>query len=447
MICFALVRSHFMLYECSCVVFILILPSHMMFPSGTAVLPDTRVLISGGQNSARTTIYDPRDNSWSIAPQMRVPRGYHSTTTLPDGSVLAVGGSWSGQRGNKFSEVFDYATERWILKAGIVPRGSLLTDDIPFRSDNHMWLFTAPNGLVFQAGPSRRMHWMDVSGNGTVIDTSDRGYDSMNGNAVMYDIGKLLTLGGAQKYEVTLPEAENDPGAAAHNVAHIIDINGPTPSVKEVRMEHPRIFSNSVVLPNGQVVVMGGSTKAVIFNDDFAVLEAELFDPETEQFYPLASMKVPRTYHSAGILMKDGRVLLGGGGACGATCPVNHYDVEIFTPPYLLTGSGEPRPLRPVIQSLSTGDLVPGDSFSAFMSQNGAESIVSFALVRLGASTHATNCDLRRIPLQFTRPSSSEYRLSLPGSPNVVVPGTYWLFALDANGTPSEGEPITVRVM
>lgn len=404
---------------------------------GTAVLPDSRVLISGGQNSEKTTIYDPRDDSWNIAAEMNVPRGYHSTTVLPDGSALAVGGSWSGVRGRKPSEVFDYQTGTWNLKLGIVASGTLVTDDDPFRSDNHMWLFTAPNERVFQAGPSRIMHWIDVAGDGRVEATIERGLDSMNGNAVMYDVGKILVTGGASKYEG---------GDLAHDDAQIIDINGPTPKIlKRMKMNYRRAFHNSAVLPNGQVVVMGGSSTAVVFNDDFAVLEAELFDPETDTFYELAPMQIPRTYHSAGILMKDGRVFIGGGGACGANCAVNHFNAEIFTPPYLLTPSGELRSSRPVIQSISARELVRGDSFTVSIAGTSSE-IRAFTLIRLGAATHATNCDLRRIPLFFTRTSIEGYRLVLPSSRGTSLPGTYWLFALDSEGTPSVGETITIRV-
>lgn len=419
--------------------FILFLSSNhnlTYFYIGTAVLPDTRVLISGGQNSARTTIYDPRDDSWNMAPLMKVPRGYHSTTVLVDGSVLAVGGSWSGGIGNKPSEVFDYQTETWNLKTGIIARGTLVTADIPFRSDNHMWLFTAPNGLVFQAGPSRKMHWMDVSGNGSVqMSGVDRGLDSMNGNAIMYDIGKLLTTGGSSKYEG---------GDLAHDVAHIIDINGPTIQLKELKMKKRRVFHNSAVLPNGQVVIMGGSSRAIVFNDDYAVLEAELFDPETETFTELAPMRIPRTYHSSGVLMKDGRIFIGGGGACGLTCPVNHFDAEIYTPPYLLDATGALRVTRPEFVAVSARDLARGDTFTVTMS--GSSDIRSFALIRLGAATHATNCDLRRIPLTYSISGKNTYRLALPLKAGVMLPGTYWLFALDLDGTPSVGETITVRV-
>lgn len=56
----------------------------------------------------------------------------------------------------------------------------------------------APNGKVFHAGPSVSMHWIDTAGGGSITAAFDRGddTDSMNGNAVMYEIGKILKIGG-----------------------------------------------------------------------------------------------------------------------------------------------------------------------------------------------------------------------------------------------------------
>ena len=46
------------------------------------------------------------------------------------------------------------------------------------------------------------MHWITTAGNGSLMPSVLRGDDddAMNGMAVMYDIGKILTLGGAVNY-------------------------------------------------------------------------------------------------------------------------------------------------------------------------------------------------------------------------------------------------------
>jgi galactose oxidase len=126
----------------------------------------------------------------------------------------------------------------------------------------------------------------------------------MNGNAVMYDIGKLLTIGGSPNYDA----------GAGSNRAYMIDINGLEATVKRTanNMQFARSLLNSVVLPSGEVIVIGGQTSVKTFSDDNAVLEAEIWNPSTERFTTLAPMQVARTYHSVALLMKDGRVWAAG---------------------------------------------------------------------------------------------------------------------------------------
>jgi galactose oxidase len=153
------------------------------------------------------------------------------------------------------------------------------------------------------------MHWITTSGTGSIVASIRRGddEDAMNGNAVMYDIGKILTIGGAQNYD----------NGAASNRAYMIDINGSEATVKRTDdMQFARALVNSVVLPNGEVVVIGGQTAVKLFSDDNHVLEAEIWSPRTETFRTLTPMRVPRTYHSVALLMKDGRVWTAGTNHC-----------------------------------------------------------------------------------------------------------------------------------
>ena len=179
-----------------------------------------------------------------------------------------------------------------------------------FRSDNHPWLFAWSRGKVFHAGPSSAMGWYGTSGDGsyTAAGLRSDSADAMNGSAAMYDAGKILTVGGAPRYSDSI----------ATNRAYGIDITGGgTPAVTKLApMKHPRAFASSVVLPDGTVLVVGGQAYAKTFTDATAALAPELWDPKTKAFTELASMSVPRTYHSFALLLADGRVLAGGGGLC-----------------------------------------------------------------------------------------------------------------------------------
>lgn len=130
-----------------------------------------------------------------------------------------------------------------------------------------------------------------------------------------------------------------------------------------------------------------------------------------------------------------------GGGLCGG-CSVNHPNAEIFTPPYLLNDDGSLRS-RPQILEAPTSTLAPGSQFSVQMNSSQAH---SFALVRLSAATHSTNNDLRRIPLTVLSQSGSAFQLQLSSNKNVALPGTYWLFAMNVDGTPSLGYTVSVEV-
>ena len=60
------------------------------------------------------------------------------------------------------------------------------------------FMFDAPNGNVFCAGPSKTTRYLDVTGTGTWSSVADSNYGTRNwGSSVMYDDGKVLLMGGS----------------------------------------------------------------------------------------------------------------------------------------------------------------------------------------------------------------------------------------------------------
>jgi galactose oxidase len=417
---------------------------HQMFCEGIAMLPDGRVLINGGSNDSATTIYNPATNTWSVGPLMNIPRAYEGDTTLSTGQVLTLGGSWYDRAGDKNGEVFTSsgATSSWRELPGVLADKILTADPAGiWRADNHAWLFAQPGGTVFQAGPSKQMNWITTTGSGTITGAGNRGTsaDAMNGNAVMYAVGKILTVGGATAYE----DAGSAVNVQATNHAYTIDISGgpgrPVTVARTSDMAYARAFSNSVVLPNGEVLVLGGQQHPQPFSDTGAVLSPELWNPVTGKFTVMAPETIPRDYHSVAILLPDGRVFSGGGGLCGNGCTTNHADGQIFSPPYLFNADGTARQ-RPVINAApvkaTTGSTITVTTNSA---------TPGFALVRMSAVTHSVNNDQRRIPLTPATVSGTTYTLRLPVSKGVLLPGNYMLFAINAKGTPSVATIINIR--
>jgi galactose oxidase len=326
------------------------------------------------------------------------------------------------------------------------------------------------------------MHWITTTGGGSLVPSIQRGddTDAMNGNAVMYDIGKILTIGGAQNYA----------SGPASKRAYVIDIAGPAEAtVRRTRndMQFARSMANSVVLPNGEVVVIGGQTSVKLFVDDNRVLEAEIWNPATESFRTLSRpMLVPRTYHSVALLLPDGRVWvsgmyrrimrkaaegtcgrattiyhslsfplfhfpLSGGGLCGRCCCREHQDYEILTPPYLLNAvDGTPVASRPVIQSVSPTSVRAGGTMTVQLSSSAAMAAAAhtFALVRLSAVTHTVNNDQRRIPLAVTSQTAGggSFTVQIPNNANVAMTGVYFLFAMNDRGVPSVATTVTIAL-
>ena len=402
---------------------------HDMFCPGVSILPDGRILISGGSNSAAATIYDPVNNTWTAAAPMKIPRGYQSNVTLSTGEVFSIGGSWAGGQGGKNGEIWS-ASAGWRTLAN-APVAPILTNDPQgvFRSDNHAWLFAVSGGKVFHAGPSRRMNMFTTSGTGGVQDLGLRAdsSDAMNGNAVMYDVGRILTLGGSPGYQ------NSDATARAYT----IDINNGVTVTRTGDMAARRTFANSVVLPDGQVLALGGQAYAQPFSDTTAAMVPEAWNPATGKFTALAPMATPRTYHSVGLLLPDARVFVGGGGLCGS-CTTNHPDGQIFTPPYLLNADGTARP-RPTITTAPTSAAL-GSTIQVTTSGP----TPTFSLIRTSTVTHSVNTDQRRIPLTPTAVTGNTASLALPSDPGVVIPGQYLLFAIDANGVPSVAKTIKI---
>ena len=289
---------------------------------------------------------------------------------------------------------------------------------------------------MFQGGPSKAMNWFLTTGTGgqTAAGTRAADTDSMCGNAVMYDAvaGKILTVGGSPDYQSSNATAN----------AHIITLGTPpaTPTVTTIgSMAYARAFANSVVLPDGTVFIAGGQVSAVPFSDATSQFVAELFHPATNTFTQMAPASIPRNYHSVSILLFDGTVGNGGSGLCG-TCATNHFDMQIWYPPYLYASSGA-LAVRPLINSISVATVAVGKTFS--ITTNVACS--TFSMIRMGSTTHTVNTDQRRIALTPTTTAGTTYTFTVPADPGIAIPGHWTVWAL-AGGVPSVSSQIQVTL-
>ncbi|KAF1999280.1 carbohydrate-binding module family 32 [Amniculicola lignicola CBS 123094] len=409
---------------------------HDMFCPGISLDFNGRAIITGGNTSPKTSIYNPATNVWSGGANMQIPRGYQSTTMVSDGRMFNIGGSWSGGTGGKNGEIYSPANNIWTRVTNALVSPMLTNDqDGVYRADNHAWLFAWKNRYVFQAGPSRAMNWYNSNGAGSTVGAGNRGSDgdAMNGNAVMYDAlaGKILTVGGAPSYQ----------NSVARKNAFVITLGAvnTNPGVAQTgSMAFARGFANSVILPDGTVFTAGGQVTVQPFTDTTASLIPELWNPATGVWTQMNPMAIPRTYHSVGLLLPDATVMVGGGGLCGG-CATNHWDAEIFVPPYLLNTDGSRR-ARPVINTV--GNQV---RIGATLTITTNAAVARFSLVRFGSVTHTVNTDQRRIPLPMTG-SGTSYTVTIPNDAGIALPGYWFLFAINSAGTPSIAKVVKVTL-
>ena len=124
---------------------------HDMFCPGISLDANGRAIVTGGNDDNKMSIYFAATDGWSIGAPMNLVRGYQSSTTLSDGRIFVIGGSWTpeGTRGGKDGEIYSVASNTWTRLPGC-PVAPMMTNDAAgvFRSDNHGWY--VPDSPVFR---------------------------------------------------------------------------------------------------------------------------------------------------------------------------------------------------------------------------------------------------------------------------------------------------------
>lgn len=442
--------------------------SHMVLPNTTntflfcaaqVLLPTTgELLILGGdllKNGKVTNtgvkdvnLFNPVDNSLKAAANtMQLPRWYGTATTLPSGEIYIQGGT----SGEKHPEVRN-TDGTFRLLDGIDTLAEYKVaggNSGQYFDNNYPRNFVAPNGKIFGFDP-HYMYEVDPKGKGSVklfgahwdvphSDPAERAKDpdfyrgwSATSATAMVRPGLILQFGGS----------------APH--ATLIDINGEKPVLTDLP-KLPKIYhwSNATVMPDGNVLVSGGSTKNLLLdmvdpiNEDAGEInyEALIFNPDTRTFTPAAKFDAQRLYHSTTLLLQDGTVLSTGGGAPG---PVHNLNAQIYRPPYLFNADGT-LAARPALEG-TDGALAmvvePGTSFSVGSAD--AADIAKVTLVRTGAVTHSFDMEQRFLQLDF-KANGSSLDITLPTNKYLTPPGYYMVFALNKEGVPSKGRMIRIN--
>jgi galactose oxidase len=378
------------------------------FCAGHSFLANGLMMVAGGlvlpnmHGSDEAFLYDPAANTWTELPEMNDGRYYPTSTTLANGDVLITAGLGTTTN-NALPQVWQVASSSWrdLSSAQLV---------LP----TYPKMFLAPNGKVFMAGPQPMTRYLDSTGTGAWSFVAQTQYTGLRdyGPAVMYDDGKVMIAGGSRPPTAT---------------AEIIDLNASTPAWKYTgSMAYPRRQNNLTLLPDGTVLVTGGSDgNNTLFDDDTnPVYAAELWNPATGQWTTMASNTVYRGYHSTALLLPDGSVLTAGGDKANPG-----KSAEIFSPPYLFKGA------RPTITS-APSNVTYGQTF--FVETPDAADITQVNWIRLSAVTHTFNMNQRINHLSFSVSSDGTgLNVTAPVDGNHCPPGDYMFFILNGNGVPS----------
>jgi galactose oxidase len=132
-----------------------------MFCPGISMDANGLIVVTGGNDAQKTSNYSPASGAWSTGAQMALGRGYQAQTTIGDGRIFTIGGSWNGGYGGKNGEIYNSTSNTWTSLSGcsVTP---ILTADAQgaFRTDNHAWLFSWKANSIFQAGPSKASKYL-----------------------------------------------------------------------------------------------------------------------------------------------------------------------------------------------------------------------------------------------------------------------------------------------
>ncbi len=287
------------------------------------LLPNGKVLIAGGSGStgalSSTELYDPVSNTFAppaLTPTMNTARAWATATLLPNGEVLIAGGGNNLVATLSSTELYDPVsntfaastpvmnTARYYATATLLPNGKVLIAGGLNATGSPPYLYLSSTDLydpvtnTFAASASTPV--MNV---GRSLAT-----------ATLLPNGKVLIAGGMNTGNYLSSTELYDP------VSNTFAASASTPV-----MSTARDWATATLLPNGEVLIAGGSLNI----GRGALPSTELYDPVTNTF--AASTPTMNTAHlnDTATLLPNGKVLIaGGGGYCA--CAIS--SMELYTP-------------------------------------------------------------------------------------------------------------------
>lgn len=278
------------------------------------LLGNGKLLIAGGQStsscgsvSAAGTdwahLLDIKGNTTTTVTKMGTPRVWHNAIRLGNGNVLLVGGN--SATGSQIASLFDAGTTTWSQTG-------------PASALTGMASVLLPDGRVLVTGGI-----YDVSNDGARTNTV-RIYDPANNSwttttsmlearahhfAVLLRNGKVLVAGGTTG------------SAGAISDLRTAELFDPATQIwtSAGSFANAHYFGSMTVLPNGEVLLAGGSTYG---NQNLPTNTTEVYHPSTNTWYANPAMANARVYAPA-IMMPNAQLLIAGGNASSSVILTN----------------------------------------------------------------------------------------------------------------------------
>jgi len=266
-------------------------------------LPDGRVLVVGGRRNAPVAdaeLYDPARRTWRPAPPMTTPREGHTATSLGDGSVLVVGGDIDGRSAERYHP----GTGTW---GAVAP---------PSYGRRHHSATLLPDGRVLVVGgeivtcdgcpPPPEVY--DPAANRWAEAPDTVGPAGRFGHAATLLAGSAATCGTrCDRVVVTGGFTDRNFFRMSANTS----LFGPVAGWSTGRsLPVPRAGHTGTLLPNGKVLVVGGSPGRA----------AELYDPREGRWISAGISLGRRAVAREWSAVHTATLLEGDAAACGANC-------------------------------------------------------------------------------------------------------------------------------
>ncbi|WOL13078.1 aldehyde oxidase GLOX-like [Canna indica] len=431
--------------------------------SGT-LAPDGRLIQTGGANDGERGVRylaacGEYDCDWEEDPSgLAAPRWYATNQVLPDGRAIVIGGR--GQYNYEFIPKLNSED------AGTVDFPLLRETRDAEYNNLYPFVFLNLDGNLFIFANNKSI-LLDYKTN-TVVrtypaapDGHPRNYPS-TASAVLLPLqpsgtdAEVLICGGAPAGTYT--KALKKVFVGSLTTCLRISINDPSPSWSVETMPTPRVMGDMLLLPSGEeVLIINGATAGSAGWDlgRDPVLSPVGYrhgGPAGSRFDVKSPTTIPRMYHSSAVLLRDGRVLVGGSNPhafynfTGVDFPTD-LSLEAYSPEYLAPENSN---LRPEIISVAGAPvaLSYGKPFSlkftvAAMSEKG----ITVTMLAPSFATHSLSMNQRLLILQseaaaavLADEGASLYEVNAvaPMSAFMAPPGYYIVFVVNG-GVPSEG--------